>query len=131
MINSLFSQLIGQHKEAKEDFESILQHEKQHIFALKGLAQACLGLAKENIAKQFLCRARENLQQAADSLTDAVMVRGDLSCNWKLFGDVCYKVATLPEKYCYLKVKRILMKFDNIDEHVIIKGDEIVTLSVR
>ncbi|XP_070156887.1 superkiller complex protein 3 [Polyergus mexicanus] len=123
--------LIGQHKEAKEDFESILKNDKPYILALKGLAQACLGLARENITKQFLCRARENLQQAADNLTDAIMIRSDLSCNWKLLGDVCFRTAGMPEKYCYLRVKPILMKCDSIEEHMSIRGNEILRLSIR
>ncbi|XP_050460410.1 tetratricopeptide repeat protein 37 isoform X1 [Cataglyphis hispanica] len=123
--------LIGQHKEAKEDFENILENDKQYILALKGLAQACLGLARENITKQFLCRARENLQQAADNLTDAIMIRSDLSCNWKLLGDVCFRTAGMPEKYCFLRVKPILMKSDSIEEHMSIRGNEILRLSIR
>ncbi|KYM94057.1 PREDICTED: tetratricopeptide repeat protein 37 isoform X2 [Cyphomyrmex costatus] len=123
--------LISQHKEAKEDFESILQNDKQHILALKGLAQACLGLARQNIEKQFLCRARENLQQAADNLINAIMIRSDLLCNWKLLGDVCYRIITLPEKYCYLRIKSVLMKCDSTEEYVNIKEDEILTLSIR
>ncbi|XP_029662452.1 tetratricopeptide repeat protein 37 [Formica exsecta] len=123
--------LIGQHKEAKEDFESILKNDKQYILALKGLAQACLGLARENITKQFLCRARENLQQAANNLTDAIMIRSDLSCNWKLLGDVCFRTAGMPEKYCYLRVKPILMKCDSTEEHMSIRGNEILRLSIR
>ncbi|KAL0112836.1 hypothetical protein PUN28_012243 [Cardiocondyla obscurior] len=123
--------LIGQYKEAKEDFENILQNNEQHILALKGLGQACLGLAKENIAKQFLCRARENLQQAVDSLVDVIMIRSDLVCNWKLLGDVCYRIITLPEKYCYLRVKSVLMKYDDVEKYINIKGDEILLLSIR
>ncbi|GAB1861709.1 Tetratricopeptide repeat protein 37 [Camponotus japonicus] len=123
--------LIGQHKEAKEDFENILENDKKYILALKGLAQACLGLAKENIAKHFLCRARENLQQAVDNLTEAIMIRSDLSCNWKLLGDVCFRTAGLPEKYCYLRVKSILMKCDSAEEYMKIRGNEILTLSIR
>lgn len=128
---NLFFQLIGQHKETKEDFESILKNDKQYILALKGLAQACLGLARENITKQFLCRARENLQQAANNLTDAIMIRSDLSCNWKLLGDVCFRTAGMPEKYCYLRVKPILMKCDSTEEHMSIRGNEILRLSIR
>jgi len=123
--------LIGQYNEAKEDFENILENDKQYILALKGLAEACLGLAKENITKQFLCRARENLQQAADSLTDAVMIRNDLSCNWKLLGDVCYRTVTLTEKYCYLKIKPILMNCNSTEHYVKIKRDEVLTLAIR
>ncbi|XP_012537096.1 tetratricopeptide repeat protein 37 [Monomorium pharaonis] len=123
--------LIGQHKEAKEDFESILQNDKQHILALKGLAQACLGLARENIAKHFLCRARENLQQAVDGLVDAIMIRSDLLCNWKLLGDVCYRTVTIPETYCYLRVKSVLIKSDSAETYLNIKGDEILMLSIR
>ncbi|XP_032686665.1 tetratricopeptide repeat protein 37 [Odontomachus brunneus] len=123
--------LIGQHKEAKEDFENILQNDEQYVPALKGLAQACLGLAKENIAKHFLSRTRENLQQAADNLTSAVMLRSDLSCNWKLLGDVCYRIAAMPRKHCYLKVKPILIKSDSAEKHIKIKGDETLKLAIR
>jgi len=108
-----------------------LKNDNRYVPALKGLTQACLGLAKENISKQFLCRARDNLQQASDNLTDAVMIRPDLSCNWKLLGDVYYKIATMPEKYRYLMIKPILMKCDNTADHMKIKGDEILMLSAR
>lgn len=119
-----------------------MQNDKQHILALKGLAQACLGLAKENIAQQFLCRARENLQQATDNLVDAIMIRSDLLCNWKLLGDVCYRIITLPEKYCYLRIKPLIMiklsmdfandcVNDSAENDVNIKGDDILKLSIR
>lgn len=108
-----------------------MQSDEQHIFALKGLAQACLGLAKENIARQFLGRARENLQQAADSLTDAITRRSDLCCNWKLLGDVCYRMVTLSEKYCHLSVRPILTKSDSSEEYVVIRKNEILTLAIR
>ncbi|XP_014485629.1 PREDICTED: tetratricopeptide repeat protein 37 [Dinoponera quadriceps] len=123
--------LIGQHEEAKADFENILQNDEQYVLALKGLGQACLGLARENTAKQFLSRARENLQQAVDSLTSAVMIRSDLSCNWKLLGDVCYRIAAMPGKHCYLRVKPILIRSDSAEKHIKIKGEETLKLSIR
>lgn len=126
-----FFQLIGQHVEAKEDFESILQNDEQYIPALKGLAQACLGLARENISRQCLGRAREYLQQAADTLTDAIMIRSDLSCNWKLLGDVCYRMANMPQKYCRLNVKPILVKHESTEKYIKIKEDEVLALSIR
>lgn len=124
-------QVIGQYKEAQEDFQCILQNDEQYIPALKGLAQACLGLARENLAKQLLGRAKRNLQQAADNLTNAVIIRSDLSCNWKLLGDVCYRAATMSKKYRYLEIKSILMKSDSAKKCITIEGDEILVLSIR
>ncbi|EFN89108.1 Tetratricopeptide repeat protein 37 [Harpegnathos saltator] len=123
--------LIGQHKEAKEDFDSILQNNEQYILALKGLAQTCLGLASECTSKYLLSQARENLQQAADSLTSAVMIRSNLSCNWKLFSDVCYRIAAMPMKYCYLNVKPILVKSDSTKQYIKVKGEETLKLAIR
>ncbi|KAG7189428.1 hypothetical protein KM043_017131 [Ampulex compressa] len=123
--------ILGQYEEAKIDFELILSNEPRYVPALKGLAEMCLGLARINLGEQLLGQARDNLQQAIDCLTEAIMERNDLSCIWKLLGDVCYKASTMSKKYSHLKVSSILMKSDSADEYITITGFEISSLSIR
>lgn len=102
--------------------------------ALKGLVETYLALAKENIAKQFLGRANDNLQQAMDSLTIAITEYNDISCIWKLLGDTCYRAALMPEKYSYLNVQSILLSCgDNIYNKytTLIKRPNLFLLSIR
>lgn len=124
-------QIIGQYNEAKNDFEHILIYESHYIPALKGLAETCLALAKEYTAKQFLGRANDCLQQAMNSLIIAIKERKDTSCIWKLLGDICYRVAILPEKYSYLKVSSILIKYEDIENIVLLKKQDMFSLSIR
>lgn len=123
--------IIGQYNEAKNDFEHILIYESRYIPALKGLAETCLALAKEYTAKQFLGRANDCLQQAMNSLIVAIKERKDTSCIWKLLGDICYRVAILPEKYSYLKVSSILIKYEDIENIILLKKQDMFSLSIR
>ncbi|CAL7935450.1 unnamed protein product [Xylocopa violacea] len=123
--------IVGQYSEAKEDFQCILKDESCYIPALKGLAESCLAIAKEHIANQFLGRGKNYLQQALDSLTAAIKERKDISCIWKLLGDVCFRVAMLPEKYKYLNVSSILLKHNDIESVILVKQQDIFSLSAR
>ncbi|XP_076247155.1 superkiller complex protein 3 [Calliopsis andreniformis] len=123
--------IIKQYKEAKTDFEHILLSEPMNVPALKGLSEACVAIANENIAKQFFGRANDNLQQALDSLSIAVMERKDISSIWKLLGDTCYRTALMPEKYSYLKVPSILLNNCNDKGTKLIKRKDIFSLSAR
>ena len=131
ILHFIILQIIGQYKEAKKDFECILINESCYIPALKGLAEACLALAKDCTAKQLLGRANDYLQQAMDNLTIAIKERKDTSCLWKLVGDVCYRVATLPKKYSHLKISSSLIKYENVENIILLKRLDIFTLSVR
>ncbi|KAK2577968.1 hypothetical protein KPH14_011630 [Odynerus spinipes] len=104
--------IIDQLEEAKQDFEQILCNESHYIPALKGCA-------------------RDNLQQAMECLTDAVLNNYELSCIWKLLGDVCYKTATMSEKYCYLQVIPSLINYKSTEKYIIIKRKELFLLSTR
>lgn len=95
------------------------------------MAETCLALAKDYTAKQLLGRVNDYLQQAMDSLTVAIKERKDISCLWKLLGDVCYRVAMLPDKYSYLKVSSILIKYENVEHIVLLKRIDMFSLSAR
>ncbi|KAK0096871.1 hypothetical protein PV326_004037 [Microctonus aethiopoides] len=123
--------VLGRHVEAKEAFIEVLKQEQHYIPALKGLAETCLGLAKENSLQQLLGRAQRNIQQAVDSLTDAIVENSNLSCIWKLLGDACYRVAMLPENYSHLDVTPGLVKLDSEKERIEIRKSELFKLSAR
>lgn len=123
--------MIGQYDEAKENFAEVLVQNKGNLSALKGLAETYLSLAKENITNQQFVRARDNIQEVVNNLVEAVVVGSNFSCIWKLFGDACYKVAVMPEKYCYLSVAPKVIKLESSDESVIIKREDIFLLAIR
>ncbi|CAD6233381.1 GSCOCG00007165001-RA-CDS [Cotesia congregata] len=104
---------------------------QRYILALKGLAETCLGLAKESASKQLLGRARRNCQQAIDCITDAIIENSNLSCLWKLLGDASYRVAILPEKYCYVEVTPGLIKSMSEKYRITIHQSELFTLAAR
>ena len=98
---------------------------------MKGLAETCLGLAKENAVQQLLGRSQRHAQQAADSLTDVIVENSELSCIWKLLGDTCHTVAILPDKYSFLKVAPGLLKSDSQEEYIVIRKKELFVLASR
>ncbi|XP_033324509.2 superkiller complex protein 3 [Megalopta genalis] len=123
--------ILEQYTDAKKDFEEILLMKPQYVPALKGLAEVCIALAKESFSEQFLGRVNDYLQQAVNNLSLAIIERNDLSCLWKLLGDVSYKVALLPEKYSYLNVPSKLVKNDDSDGVVCLKRRDLFLLSTR
>ncbi|XP_076163728.1 superkiller complex protein 3 isoform X2 [Ptiloglossa arizonensis] len=123
--------ILENYNEAKKDFEQILISKPCYVPAIKGLAETCVALAKENIAKQFLGRANENFQQAMNYLSFVIMECKDVSCVWKLLGDVCYRVALMPEKYSHLEVPSVLVKCNDTSGTTPMKRRDIILLSIR
>lgn len=123
-------QLVGQYKLGKEDFKVILQKNERNVSALKGLAECCFEIGKQNAAAQLLARARDDFQDAVDNLTKAIMYQSNFLCNWKLLADVCHNIAQLPIKYCFLNIVPSLIQSDS-KEHVKITLVEILLLSIR
>ncbi|XP_046485171.1 superkiller complex protein 3 isoform X1 [Neodiprion pinetum] len=123
--------ILSQFIEAKKDFEQVLLSEQSYIPALKGLAETLLGLSKEYACKQLLGRSRENAELAADYLTTAITENSGISCIWKLLGDACYQIATLPKKYCFMKITAGLVKSQTQEQHVTIERADIFSLSIK
>ncbi|XP_014213900.1 tetratricopeptide repeat protein 37-like [Copidosoma floridanum] len=123
--------LVGQFALAKIDFANILEDNKNNVAALKGLAECCYKLGTENAAAQLLARARDDFQEAVDNLTKAIMQKSDFLCIWKMLGNVCYNVAALPEKYCFLDVVPGLIQSDSQDDYALIKRKDIFLLAIR
>lgn len=108
-----------------------MSNESHYIPALKGLAETCLSLATKNISQQFFGRARDNLQQAIECLTDAVLNNSKLSCIWKLLGDVCYRSAIMSERYSNLQVMPFMMNRKSSEKYIIINREDLFLLSTR
>lgn len=123
--------VLGRHEEAKTAFIQILTHEKKYIPALKGLAETCLGLAVENLSNRLLGRAKRNIQQAVNSLINAIVENSEFSCLWKLLGDACYRTAIMPPKYCCLDVPSTLVKSDSIEKIIVIERSQLFSLACR
>lgn len=123
--------MVGQYALAKEDFANILKQRENNVAALKGLAECCYKLGLEHASVQLLARARDDFQEAVDSVTKAIIVKDEYLCVWKILGDICYNVAALPEKYSYLNVIPGLIQSDSKDDSVLIKKKDIIFLATR
>ncbi|NP_001153421.1 tetratricopeptide repeat domain 37 isoform X1 [Nasonia vitripennis] len=123
--------LVGEKALAKEDFLKILEKNERNVTALKGLAECCLRLGQDYAKAQLLARARENFQEAVDNATIAIKEKSTFLCNWKLLGDICYNVAALPEKYCYLTVVPELVQSDSKNFNITITQKDILLLASR
>ena len=123
--------MLGDYVEAKKEFESIVLVQKHSVAAFKGIAECCINIGKKNASAQLLARARDNFQEAVENLTQAIIEKSDLSCSWKLLGDVCYNVSLLPEKYCFLDVNPGLIETDSKESKVKITLKEILSIAIR
>ncbi|XP_011495670.1 PREDICTED: tetratricopeptide repeat protein 37 [Ceratosolen solmsi marchali] len=123
--------LIGQYDLAKSAFLNILEHHEHNVAALKGLAECYFKIGKEHALAQRLARARDDFQEAVDSITKCIMQRSDFLCNWKLLGDICCYITTLPEKYCFLNVISELIQSDTQEKTVLIERKELFSLATR
>ncbi|KAL7288696.1 hypothetical protein TKK_0017421 [Trichogramma kaykai] len=123
--------LIGDLKSAKTKFREIISLNKTNPSALKGLAESCFKLGKEHASAQLLARARDDYQDAIDSLIQAVELKKPYMCIWKLLGDICYNVVELPEKYCYLNGIPSMLQYDPENAKNVIHRKEIFLLSIK
>ncbi|XP_076854203.1 tetratricopeptide repeat protein 37 isoform X2 [Brachyhypopomus gauderio] len=81
-------QVLGRFSEAAGEYRQILARE-EYVPALKGLGECLLALAKSAMEDFLDGRAVDLIQEAIKNLFRAVQKRPDLSCLWKLLGDMC------------------------------------------
>ncbi|XP_039276622.1 tetratricopeptide repeat protein 37 isoform X2 [Nilaparvata lugens] len=126
--------LLDEPNESRKEFKQLAEDSPKNILVLKGLAEACLGLAKQHHFRRQLGLARDSLEEAIITLSSALIERRDLSCLWKLMGDVLIQASLLPKSWSFLHVPVWIHKKDiNIDkeEKILLKGLALCELSTR
>jgi hypothetical protein len=101
------------------------------VAALKSLAECCFKIGKQHTEAQLLSRARDDFQEAVDSITKCIKQKNDFLCSWKLLGDICCAITTLPHKYCFLNVIPELIQSDSQDKNILITQKELFLLATR
>ncbi|KAJ8262999.1 hypothetical protein COCON_G00154560 [Conger conger] len=84
-------QTLGKFPEAVSEYMQIIARE-EYVPALKGLGECHLALAQGAVGDYLDGRAVDLLQLAVEFLFRALQLRPDLSCLWKVLGDVCTSV---------------------------------------
>nr|CAD7400214.1 unnamed protein product [Timema poppensis] len=108
-------QLIGLYKESVQQFKELVANNPKYVPALKGLGEAWLCLARNYKTRQLIGCCKDSCQHALDSITSALEERRDLSCLWKLLGEVCCLATRLPDKVCQLSVSPWLTRSEPDD----------------
>nr|CAD7203299.1 unnamed protein product [Timema douglasi] len=109
------NQLIGLYKESVQQFKELVANNPKYVPALKGLGEAWLCLARNYKTRQLIGCCKDSCQHALDSITSALEERRDLSCLWKLLGEVCCLATRLPDKVCQLSVSPWLTRSEPDD----------------
>ncbi|XP_075224696.1 superkiller complex protein 3-like isoform X1 [Lycorma delicatula] len=86
------------------EFRKLSEEYPQDVPVLKGLAEACLQSAKIFHSKRLLGRTRDSLQEAVDAVTSALKEWSDVSCLWKLLGDIFTLAGNLPPTWAFLLI---------------------------
>ncbi|CAH1796878.1 unnamed protein product [Owenia fusiformis] len=105
-------QSLGQLAEAVAEYKSVLEIEPTYVPALKGVGETYLLLVKSSLQNCFYGRAVDECQQAISMLTSAASVRPDLGCVWKLLGDACTILHSLPATKLQVKIPGKLLGKD-------------------
>nr|CAD7262121.1 unnamed protein product [Timema shepardi] len=128
-----YSELIGLYNESVQQFKELVANNPKYVPALKGLGEAWLCLARNYKTRQLIGCCKDSCQHALDSITNALEERRDLSCLWKLLGEVCCLATRLPDKVCQLSVSPWLTRSepDDAAESVQLDRGKVFELATR
>ncbi|GLH08653.1 Tetratricopeptide repeat protein 37 [Gryllus bimaculatus] len=130
-------QLIGMFEESVAEYKTVVSANPKYVPALKGLGETCLLVAKSHLRRQMRGLCRDMCQEAVDALTVAAEEYRNLSCLWKLLGDVCTLMAELPESEAFLYVKGWLTvsspqgESNDQDVSMLLQKEQVLQLGAR
>lgn len=122
--------VLGQHSEAVEEFEELLREDDGFVPALKGMAEAHIGLAKHNLERKLFGRSRHHLGQVVYFLTRAIQIRNDFAVLWRMIANALDAIGAMSSEFAILVVSGHLANVPNVDE-VTLRGDELYALACR
>ncbi|KAJ8414949.1 hypothetical protein AAFF_G00024720 [Aldrovandia affinis] len=123
-------QTLGKFKEALGEYLQIISRE-DYVPALKGLGECHLALAHSAMADYLDGRAVDLIQLAVEYLFRAVQLCPDLSCLWKLLGDVCTSTHTVSPNRARLLVQGQLAGLEPPNQKHTLNQVEILKLGER
>ncbi|XP_067087344.1 superkiller complex protein 3 [Osmerus mordax] len=109
-------QTLGKFKEAAAEYSQIVSRE-DYVPALKGLGECLLSLSKGLMEDYRDGGAIDLIQKAILHLFKAVQLRPDLSCLWKILGDVCTTVSAVSLKRAHVLVPGPLAGLQPADQN--------------
>ncbi|XP_078421540.1 superkiller complex protein 3 [Cetorhinus maximus] len=101
-------QILGKYAEAVTEYKQIIQNTKNYVPALKGLGECYLMMARSALDDCLDGRALDSAEEALQYLARSVQCRPDVSCLWKLIGDMCTTLHVLSPAKVNIKVSAVL-----------------------
>ncbi|KAI1900403.1 hypothetical protein AGOR_G00049590 [Albula goreensis] len=123
-------QTLGKFKEAVGEYMQIISRE-EYVPALKGLGECHLALGQGALDDYLDGRAVDHIQLAVEYLFRALQLRPDLSCLWKLLGDVCTSTHTVSPNRAKVLVPGPLSGLDPPDQKHTLNQNQILKLGER
>ena len=122
--------ILHQYTDAIAVFDKLLIDFKDYFPILKGIAEAHLMSCQWRVSQRLIGRAREHAQKAIDYLTEAIKVKPNFQCLWKLLANSMTTVAKFPSDKCFLMVRGELAA--NSDKKLVkLEGDQLFDLAVN
>lgn len=122
--------VLGQHGEAVEEFEELLREDEGFVPALKGMAEAHMGLARHNLDRKLFGRSRHHLGQVVHFVTRAIQKRNDFAVLWRMMANALDAIAVMSAEFATLVVSGQLANVPDAEE-VTLRGDELYVLAGR
>lgn len=125
-------QVLGKYDEAIEVFRGILSNadSAEYVPALKGLGESILSQAGEMAEAHINKNVVDNCEEALVHLTKAAGLRPDIASLWKLMGEACTMLHTLPASIAIFKRAPGIL-IGKADDFVTLEKAEIVALGAR
>lgn len=117
-------------KEAIASYEDLIKDSSDYLPALKGIADAHLGIARQYLEERLIGRAKDHAEEAIGYLIKAIQLRSNFICLWRLLANCFDFIAALPASKAHLQVPGSLAN-DSENEFVEIRGDKLYELSSR
>lgn len=115
--------ITGEPEEVVPEFRKLAEENPLDVPVLKGLAEACLQTAKEFHFRRLIGCARDYLQEALNAVTSALKEWSDISCLWKLLGDIFIRTGHLPPTWSFMEIPSWFDSHKNqTDETIVVKG---------
>ena len=109
-------QIVGEYVAAVKAYKAVLERKADYVPALFGVGETLLLLARRANQQFVHGRALGHCQQAAEYLTRSAVLHSDISCVWKLLGDVFTLVHVMPKDIVRLSVSSTLLRSGQEEE---------------
>lgn len=136
--NNVYAQLqvatirttLQRYKEAIETYDELLAKHPNYLPALKGIADAHLGIANNYLEQRLIGRCRDHAEEAVKHLIRAIGIRNNLICVWRLLANCFDFIAALPLSKAVLEVPAAIIG-EISDQMILLVGDRLYEMAAR